>query len=155
RQGEGGRGQQGDPSRPGQGSQLGMPGGGQTGGGGQPGRLNGGDARQFSREFGLRRQAAEGLRRELAGQNLDPAELDRIIDGLRRLESGRPFSDPQGLEELQRAVIEGLKTWEFKLWRSLSQNGENRPALGAPSQVPAEYRALVEEYYRSLGKKPK
>ena len=154
-QGQGGRQGQGDPSQPGQGSQLGMPGGGQTGGGGQPGRLNGGDARQFSREFGLRRQAAEGLRRELAGQNADPAELDRIIADLRRLESGRPFSDPKGLEELQRAVIEGLKTWEFKLWRTLSQNGENRPALGAPSQVPAEYRALVEEYYRSLGKKPK
>jgi hypothetical protein len=154
-QGQGGRQGQGDPTQPGQGSQLGMPGGGQTGGGGQPGRLNGGDARQFSREFGLRRQAAEGLRRELAGQNMDPAELDRIIADLRRLESGRPFSDPKGLEELQRAVIEGLKTWEFKLWRTLSQNGENRPALGAPSQVPAEYRALVEEYYRSLGKKPK
>ena len=153
-QGQGGRQGQGDPTQPGQGSQLGMPGGGQTGGGGQPGRLNGGDARQFSREFGVRRQAAEGLRRDL-GQNMDPAELDRIIADLRRLESGRPFSDPQGLEELQRAVIEGLKTWEFKLWRSLSQNGENRPALGAPSQVPAEYRALVEEYYRSLGKKPK
>lgn len=154
-QGQGGRQGQGDPNQPGQGSQLGMPGGVQTGGGGQPGRLSGGDARQFSREFGLRRQAAEGLRRELAGQGTDPAELDRIIGDLRRLESGRPFSDPQGLEELQRAVIEGLKTWEFKLWRTLSQNGENRPALGAPSQVPAEYRALVEEYYRSLGKKPR
>ena len=118
--------------------------------------MSGGDIRQFSREFGLRRQAADSLRRALQGQNVDPAELDRIIADLRRLESGRPFADPRGLEDLQRAVIEGLKTWEFKLWRSLSQNGDNRPALGAPSQVPSEYRALVEEYYRSLGKpKPK
>jgi hypothetical protein len=126
------------------------------GGGGQPGRLGGGDARQFSREFALRRQAAEALRRDLAGQEVERAELDRIISDLRRLESGRPFSDPEALEKLQRAVIEGLKTWEFKLWRSLGQIGDNRPALGAPSQVPSEYRALVEEYYRSLGKpKPK
>ncbi len=152
-QGQGGRGgQTGDPNQPGQGSQLGMPGGGQTGGGGQPGRLSGGDARQFSREFALRRQAAEALRRDLAGQEVDRAELDRIISDLRRLESGRPFSDPDALENLQRAIIEGLKTWEFKLWRSLGQHGDNRPALGAPSQVPSEYRALVEEYYRSLGK---
>ena len=129
-----------------------MPGGGQTGGGGQPGRLGGGDIRQYSREFGLRRQAAEALRRDLAGQEVERAELDRIISDLRRLESGRPFSDPEALENLQRAIIEGLKTWEFKLWRSLSQNGDNRPALGASSQVPSEYRALVEEYYRSLGK---
>jgi len=155
-QGQGGRGgQTGDPNQPGQGSQLGMPGGGVTGGG-QPGRLSGGDARQFSREFALRRQAAEALRRDLGGQEVERAELDRIISDLRRLESGRPFSDPKALEDLQRAVIEGLKTWEFKLWRSLGQNGDNRPALGAPSQVPSEYRALVEEYYRSLGKgKPK
>ena len=133
-----------------------MPGGGQLGGGGQPGRINGGDIRQFSREFGLRREAAEALRRGLAGQTVERAELDRIISDLRRLESGRPFNDPTALEDLQRAVIEGLKTWEFKLWRTLGQNGDNRPALGAPSQVPSEYRALVEEYYRSLGKpKPK
>ena len=152
-QGQGGRGgQAGDPNQPGQGTQLGMPGGGQLGGGGQPGRLSGGDARQFSREFALRRQAAEALRRDLAGQEVERAELDRIIGDLRRLESGRPFNDPEALENLQRAVIEGLKTWEFKLWRSLGQNGDNRPALGAPSQVPSEYRALVEEYYRSLGK---
>jgi len=132
-----------------------MPGGGQQGGG-QPGRLGSGDVRQYSREFGLRRQAAEALRRDLAGQETERTELDRIIGDLRRLESGKPFNDPQALEDLQRAVIEGLKTWEFKLWRSLGQNGDNRPALGAPSQVPSEYRALVEEYYRSLGKpKPK
>ena len=153
--GQGGR--QGDPNQPGGGSQLGMPGGG-LGGGGQPTRLGTNDIRQYSREFGLRREAAEALRRELAagGQNLDQAELDRIIGDLRRLESGRPFNDPRAMEELQRSVIEGLKTWEFKLWRSLAQNGgDNRPALGAPSQVPSEYRALVEEYYRSLSKKPK
>ena len=144
---------------PGNGAQLGMPGGSADGGGAQ---LRGGRAltaeeiRQLSREFGLRRQAAEALRRELGDQNAERAELDRIIGDLRRLETGRPFNDPRALEELQRAVIEGLKTWEFKLWRALTQNGDNRPALGAPSQVPSEYRALVEEYYRSLGKgKPK
>jgi hypothetical protein len=117
-----------------------------------PTGINRGESRQFSREFGLRRQAAEALRRDLEGQQLDPGELDRLIDDLKRLESGRLFADPKSLEELQQAVIEGLKTWEFKLWRQLGLSGENRPALGAAAQVPAEYRALVEEYYRSLGK---
>jgi hypothetical protein len=105
----------------------------------------------------LRREAAESLRRELAQQGgVDLSELDRAIGELRQLESGRRFGDPRGIEELQAAVIEGLKTWEFKLFRALTQSGANRPALGAPSQVPPEYRALVEEYYRSLGrgKKP-
>jgi hypothetical protein len=101
----------------------------------------------------MRREAAESLRRELGGQNMDVADLDRAIADLRRLESGRPFNDPQGLEQLQQAVIEGLKSWEFRLWRTLAQNGQNTPAMGAPAAAPPEYRALVEEYYRSLARK--
>ena len=51
-------------------------------------------------------------------------------------------------------MIAGLKEFEFAVWRKF--NGVdlgNRPALGASAQVPPEYRALVEEYYRSLAKK--
>ena len=103
----------------------------------------------------MRRQAAESLRRELAQQGIDVRDLDQAIRTLRQLESGAPFADASGLAGLQAAVIEGLKTWEFKLFRALGQSGDNRPALGAPSQAPAEYRALVEEYYRSLGRPKK
>jgi hypothetical protein len=59
------------------------------------------------------------------------------------------------MSDLQQAIIEGLKTWEFRLWRALTQNGDKGPAVGAPSQAPAEYRALVEEYYRSLAREKK
>jgi hypothetical protein len=156
-------GQQGQQGQQGQSGQPGQPGpaqpGGQNsegapgGGTGVPGgRLGGGDARQFAREFRLRREAAESLRRDLANQGVPTGELDRALDDLRRLESGRPFSDPKGLAELQQQVIEGLKTWEFMLWRRLGLLDGNRPALGAPVQAPAEYRALVEEYYRALAR---
>ncbi len=144
----GGAGQPGGPPRTG-----GLANGG-VNGGGSNGQLSPGDVRQFSREFRLRREAAESLRRELAQQpGVDLRELDQAINDLRKLESGRPFGDPKNVADLQAAVIEGLKTWEFRLFRALGKNGDNRPALGAPSQAPAEYRALVEEYYRSLGKK--
>jgi hypothetical protein len=161
-QGQGQRGQA-QGQGPGQGQQPGQPnamgGGGANGGsqtpGGTPGntRISGGDARQFSREFRLRREAAESLSRELAGRNLDVADLERAIGDLKRLESGRPFGDPKNLEQLQQDVIEGLKNWEFRLWRVLGQTGADRPAMGAPAAAPPEYRALVEEYYRSLARK--
>ena len=109
-----------------------------------------GDASQARGEFRLRRQNAEALRRELAGQGLDVRELDRAIEDLRQLETGRLMGDPKGLAELQASVIEGLKTFEFALFRSFGLGADNRPALGARAPVPAEYRALVEEYYRSL-----
>ncbi len=127
-------------------------GNGGTANGSPGGRPGNGDPRQLAREFGMRRQGAEDLRRDVARQGVDLAELDRAIADLRRLESGRPFGDPQGVERLQAAIIEGLKTWEFKLWRTLGQAGDGRPAQGAAAQVPPEYRALVEEYYRSLAK---
>jgi hypothetical protein len=147
-EGQAGRGTQGQAARGTEGQGNANPSGG--GGGGQ---LSANATRQFSREFRLRREAAESLRRELAQQpSIDLRELDRAISDLRQLESGRAFGNPQGMAELQAAVIEGLKTWEFRLYRALGLTGENRPALGAPSQAPAEYRALVEEYYRSLGR---
>jgi hypothetical protein len=101
----------------------------------------------------MRREAAQELRRELASEGIDLADLDRAIADLQRLESGRPFGDPLGLERLQADAIERLKTFEFNLYRRLGLGDGNRPTAGTPAQVPPEYRALVEEYYRSLGRR--
>ena len=126
------------------------------GGAGLPGgRLSGGDARQFSREFRLRREAAESLGRALGREGIELGELNRAISGLRRLESELAGADPGSLADLQAAVIEGLKTWEFRLWRAMARAGDQGPAVGSPSQAPAEYRALVEEYYRALARERK
>jgi hypothetical protein len=143
---EGQQGQQGQGG-PGQEQTRGQ---GETPGGAPSDRLGAGDARQFSREFRVRRQAAEELRRDLTQLGIEPGELDRAIADLRRLESGRPLGDPQGLDQLQASVIESLKEFEFRLYRRLGLGADDRPVLGAPAQVPPEYRALVEEYYRSL-----
>lgn len=111
-----------------------------------------GDARQFAREFGLRRQNAEQLRDLARAQGADVTELDRAIRDLRLLESGRPLGDPQGAERLQAELIERLKSFEFGLYRQLTGANAHRSALGARSPVPSEYRAEVEEYYRSLAR---
>ena len=115
-----------------------------------------GDPRQFQREVGLRRENAEALRRELQQQGIPVDEIDRVIEQMRELESRPGFGDPRGLEALQTQVIEGLKSVEFSLYRKLGLGGDKSPTLGARAPVPPEYRAAVEEYYRSLaGAKPK
>jgi len=106
--------------------------------------------RQLSREVGVRRQNAEDLRKELVQQGVDVKDLDGLIKQLRDMEDGRKFGDIQGLETLQNQVIEGLKTFEFGLYRKLGLGDAKGPALGARAPVPAEYRAQVDEYYRSL-----
>jgi len=150
-QGQQGQGQQGQGQGQGEGQRAD---GNRMGGApdGTPRSLSGGDARQFGREFRLRREAAEELRRDLQEQGVEAGELGRLIEALRRLENGRPFGDPKGLDELQAALIERLKTFEFTLWRQFNAGAADRPALGAAGQVPPEYRALVEEYYRSLAR---
>ena len=134
--------------------------GGQQGAGGspdgaRPGRapgLNPNTARQLAREFGLRRDDAEQLRARARAQGADVGELDRAIEDLRRLEASRALGDPSATDALQTAALERLKAFEFSLFRQLTEKSGPRSALGARSPVPAEYRAQIEEYYRSLAR---
>jgi len=118
------------------------------------GRLDPEDVRQFSREFREQRQSAEALRRELQQMGMDPSDLNRLIEQMRQLENGRNYDDPVSLERLQQSLIEGLKAFEFALRRQVEGTDKNRPVLGASGDVPAGFRQMVDEYYRSLSKKP-
>jgi hypothetical protein len=145
------------------GEQQGRQGGQQQGqqGGQQPGQMGGGagriasgsrigDPRQFRAEVAARRDAAEALRRDLSRQGVDVTELDHVIGQLQRLQGS---TDPGRTEELQAGIVASLKNFEFDVWRQLNSDTGNKPALGAAAQVPPQYRAMVEEYYRSLARK--
>jgi hypothetical protein len=135
--------------------------GGTLGGNNQPGGgvpngrvLSADDIRQFSREFRDQRQSAEQLKRDLQQMGVDPSDLNRMIDQMRQLENGKNYDDPASLERLQQSLIEGLKAFEFALRRQVEGNDKGRPVLGASGDVPAGFRQMVDEYYRSLSKKP-
>ena len=98
----------------------------------------------------MRRSNAEQLRRALAGEGIDVSQLDRAIDAMRQLERSGALDDPRATERLETQVIDGLKDFEFALARKLVGAQPNGPTLGTRSPVPEEYRAAVEEYYRSL-----
>lgn len=108
--------------------------------------------RQFAREFGLRRADAEALRDLVRDQGVDVAELDRAIQDLRRLEQQRALADYTASAELQAAVLERLKAFEFALNRQLTESSGPKSALGARAPVPTEFRAQVEEYYRAIAR---
>jgi len=132
--------------------------GGRLGGNGQGGVPNGqlsaDDIRQFSREFRDQRQSAEALKRELQQMGVDPSDLNRMIEQMRQLESGKNYDDPASVERLQDSLIEGLKAFEFALRRQVEGADKGRPVLGGAGDVPAGFRQMVDEYYRSLSKKP-
>ncbi|MDQ2664720.1 MAG: hypothetical protein M3Z05_01815 [Gemmatimonadota bacterium] len=152
-QGGGGQGQQDGQNPSGGGGSGGTSRVGQARGSGTPGSRNGIDpsaARQFASELAMRRGSAEQLRKELAKQGIATGELDRAIDEMQRLQNSLASGDPKGIDDLQKSVIDGLKTFEFTLYRKLGLGDSKGPALGSNAPVPAEYRAAVEEYYRSL-----
>jgi hypothetical protein len=162
-QGQQGQGQGGQQGQQGQGGQQGVGGqrqaaGGMPGGSGQGapagglgGRMSPDEARQLQREYGARRLDAEELRRELRQSGADAASLDEWIRRLRDLERGRSFDDPEELQRLHQAVVEGMKAYEFALRRAL-ETGDDRPLLDARGEVPPGFKSLVEEYYKSLAR---
>jgi hypothetical protein len=110
------------------------------------------EARQLAREYRERRAEAEALGRELAREGVDVEQLRELIAGMRRLESARAFDDPADVARLQAAVVEGAKAFEFALRRQAARDDGEGPRLGGSTEVPAGYRELVEEYFRSLSR---
>ena len=135
------------------------PGGGQgiagassTGGTGSP--LGPDELRQFSRELRGQREDAETLRRELAATGRSTADLERLIARLRAMEGAKALQHPNDLDRLRSSVIEGFKEFEFALRREFGDADGDRPTLGGGDDVPAGYRELVNEYFRSLARRP-
>jgi hypothetical protein len=174
---QGQAGQQGQQGSQGQGGQQGQEGqggesgqanaGGQAGGGygdsfggfnddggwgnARPGNFTGDDVRQFRGEARRYSQDLEALRRSLRGEGVDTRDLDEILRRLKSLDDDRVYRDVQELARLQAAVSDGLRRFEFGLRRKL--DGEAKDVLLSGSDdVPAEFKTLVEEYYRSLAR---
>lgn len=149
-----GRRLQGEPGQQGASGQ--QPGGARAGGGGGggvgTGGVGGNDVRQLTREYRERQRDAEELRRELRAQGMDTGELDRAIQRMRALGVESTYEDQGEVNRLQSAVTESVKAFEFALRRAMRADDPTRPVLGADPQVPERFKALVEEYYRSLGK---
>lgn len=110
------------------------------------------EQRQYQREMALRQRTADSLRSDLRRQGVNTQELDNAIANMRKLEEGGVKDDPKTRDALQAAVIEGLKQFEFSLFRQFGVGSAKQPATGMQADVPAEYRALVAEYYRQISK---
>ena len=82
------------------------------------------------------------------------ADLERLIARLRALENEKAFANPDDLARLRGSVIEGFKEFEFALRREFGDADGDRPTLGGTDEVPAGYRELVNEYFRSLARRP-
>ena len=135
-----------------------MPGGAGQGGpggvGAGPGSFSAEEARQLTRELRAQRDAAEALRRSLAGTGADTRDLDQAINRLGALDGAKILGNPAALEQMRSGAVENVKAFEFALRRKLGAAETGGPALGGNDNVPPQYRDMVSEYFKSLAKKP-
>lgn len=112
--------------------------------------------RQLDRELGERLGEAEDIRRLLRREPTLADDMAGIIARLRQLDEATLFHDPRQLDLLRAAIIEPLRRIEFELSRKLQDKlGQNALRLGDDLSVPERYRALVEDYYKRLSRRPK
>jgi hypothetical protein len=120
----------------------------------RPGPLGPDEVRQWRREVRERVADAEALRRDLQALGVDARDLDRLIRDLRLFDQ-RLEANPLGLAELQAALVERARRFEFALRRLLASTGAEALTLSGLEDAPASYRKLVEEYYRQLARERK
>lgn len=141
----------GEPSEPGARATSEAPGGGAVRG--DPTRpIPADEARRYAREYQQRFDDARELREALRGQGRDTPDLDRAIEALDRLRREESFGDLPQIEALRGQLRESLGRLEFTLRREVEGDAVGRAALQGSDEVPPEYRALVEEYYRTLSR---
>ena len=68
---------------------------------------------------------------------------------MRELDDLRRYQDPEEIARLQTFVLEELKRFEYRLRREITEENEDL-FLAGNEEMPAEFRDLVEEYFRSL-----
>jgi hypothetical protein len=97
---------------------------------------------------------AQALRRDLRREGIDTRDLDRAIAGMQSLANDRLLADERTAADLRAQTLENLKSFEFMLRKQLGAPDDNRVLLGRSGDVPAAFKQYVEEYYRSLARKP-
>ena len=124
--------------------------GSSSGGYYQPGVFTAEDLRQVDRELDQRRADLENLRNDLRRERMDTGDLDRLLRQMGDLNLLGLNRDPRALERLRNEIVEGLRQFEYRLWRELRGGETERVYLGNSDQVPPGYRELVDEYFRKL-----
>lgn len=128
--------------------------GGVRGGGarGAVGPFDADAVRRMRREMRERAGEARALAELMERAGADPSDLEAMIAAMRALDRDRTYADPEEVMRLRNELVDGMKQLEFRLRREFEADDEEQLLMHRSGDVPEEYRALVEEYYRALSR---
>ena len=106
--------------------------------------MTGDDVRQFRNEVQRWTREAEGLRRMLQGEKIDPKEIDAMLRNLRQLNDERVYKDVEELARLQAQLTDSAKRVEYDLRRKV-EGADAQLLLTGSDEVPEKFRKSVEQ----------
>ena len=115
-----------------------------------------GDPRQLANQARNLANDAQQIRGDLqrAGvQARDLKPVDDVIKALRDMTDANKLQNPKGLQDLYSTAVEKFKMLEFEMRKRVDTTNEQL-FLSGSDDVPPAFRSLIEQYYRSLNKKP-
>ena len=125
------------------GSRQGPSGGGRPGSAATPAEIE----RAYSEAMRQLENVRSGEAGEMDGTR---AEVDALIEQMKRLDPKRFPGNPQLLEALRLSVLPRMEQLELRLRQQLGEGGGAVRGL-TPSRVPPGYEKAAAEYYRRLG----
>lgn len=132
---------------------MGMP-GAMTGGDSRAGNFRG-DARQMANQARNLANDAQNVRRNLQQSGVNARDLqpiDEVVKALRALGDEKVYGDPAGLQQLYATALDKFKKLEYDL-RKRTDTTNQQLFLSGSEDVPPNFKALIDEYYRTLSKK--
>lgn len=128
--------------------------GGQAGGDSRAGNFRG-DARQMANQANNLADDAQRVRRQLQQAGLNARDLvpvDEVVKALRALGDEKAYGNPTGLQDLYATALDKFKKLEYDL-RKRTDTSNQQLYLSGSEDVPPNFKALIDEYYRALSKK--
>ena len=115
-----------------------------------------GDMRQLANTARNLGNDAADVRRQLQQAGVaakDLAPIDDVVKALRDLSDAKNLQNPKGLQDLYSTAVEKFKVLEFEIRKRVDTTNEQL-FLSGSDDVPPAFRNLIQEYYKSLSKKP-
>lgn len=110
------------------------------------------DIAGFQRDFRGQRADLEALSADLDRSGHRARDIGALVAALRKLEQADAYQDPRAVLQRQAALIAALKELEFELRKDVDKAPAPTLTLSGNDKVPAEFRRLVDEYFRDLSR---
>ena len=113
------------------------------------------DLRQLANQAKQLASDANDVRRQLQQAGINQKDLvpvDEVVKALNALGNEKNLQNPGQLQNLYATALDKFKALEFEI-RKRVDTSNDQMFLSGSEDVPPSFKSLIEQYYRTIGKK--